>query len=102
LNDKKLTPGVELEVNVRKVIVESRLLKTNTRRLSLQAKNSIDITLLVCSAKFSPLNSLGRVDASGISFDTDSRDGNGRSDNAGDSECGEELHGSECVNECPW
>ena len=86
-------------MNVREVIVKSRLLKTNSRRLSLQAKNSIDITLLVRSTKLSPLNSLRRVDAKGISLDTDSRDGNGRSDNAGDGERGEELHCSECVNE---
>ena len=93
-------------MNVREVIVKSRLLQTNTRRLSLQAKNSIDITLLVRSTELSPLNSLGRVDTSAISLNgngrVSSRDGDGRSDNAGDSECGEELHCSECVNECLW
>jgi hypothetical protein len=103
LDVRELTPVVELEVNVREVIVKSGLLQTNTGRLGLQAKNSIDITLLVRSAKLSPLDSLGRVDASTVGLNSrEGRDGNGLGDNAGDSKSCEELHGSECVNECPW
>lgn len=83
-----LTPGVELEVKMREVIVQAGL-ETHARGFSLEAQNSIDIALLISSIQLPPLNSLCRVRASLVRLggSSDSWD-NG----AGEGENGRELH----------
>jgi hypothetical protein len=79
----EITVTVELEVDMSEVIVESTA-QAATRRFRLEAKNRVEIALLILGFKLSPFDSLrGMFAVLGSPVGRDCRDGDGASGEKG-------------------